>query len=83
MRESGLVFLKVKPFLEFENRIAILLGLTSNIGANDIQLKTTNNDDFIYMEMIKSSKNCFLFKLKFKLCFKILVNIFFVSVLYS
>ena len=35
----------VKPFLEFENRIAILLGLTSNIGANDIQLKTTNNDE--------------------------------------
>ena len=46
----------VKPFLEFENRIAILLGLTSNIGANDIQLKTTNNDEFIFMEMIKSSK---------------------------
>ena len=45
----------VKPFLEFENRIAILLGLTSNTGANDIQLKTTNNDDFIFMEM-KSSK---------------------------
>ena len=47
----------VKPFLEFENRIAILLGLTSNTGANDIQLKTTNNDDFVFMEMIKSSKN--------------------------
>ena len=43
----------VKPFLEFEDRIAILLGLTSNTGANDIQLKTTNNDDFIFMEMIK------------------------------
>ena len=46
----------VKPFLQFENRFAILLGLTSNTGANDIQLKTTNNDDFIFMEMIKSSK---------------------------
>ncbi len=46
----------VKPFLEFENRIAILLGLTSNIGANDIQLKKTN-DDFIFIEMIKSSKS--------------------------
>jgi orotidine-5'-phosphate decarboxylase len=46
----------VKPFLEFENRIAILLGLTSNTGANDIQLKTTINDDFIFMEMIKLSK---------------------------
>ena len=46
----------VKPFLEFENKISILLGLTSNTGANDIQLKTSNNDDFIFMEMIKSSK---------------------------
>ena len=46
----------IKPFLQFENRFAILLGLTSNTGANDIQLKTTNNDDFIFMEMIKSSK---------------------------
>ena len=46
----------VKPFLEFENKISILLGLTSNTGANDIQLKTSNHDDFIFMEMIKSSK---------------------------
>jgi len=45
----------VKPFLEFKNKISILLGLTSNIGAKDIQLKTSNND-FIFMEMIKSSK---------------------------
>ena len=46
----------VKPFLEFENKIAVLLGLTSNTGANDIQLKTTSNDNFIFMEMIKLSK---------------------------
>ena len=45
----------VKPFLEFKNKISILLGLTSNIGAEDIQLKTSNGD-FIFMEMIKSSK---------------------------
>ena len=43
----------VKPFLEFENKFTIILGLTSNIGADDIQLKTTN-DDFVFMEMIKS-----------------------------
>ena len=43
----------VKPFLEFENKFTIILGLTSNIGADDIQLKTTNND-FVFMEMIKS-----------------------------
>ena len=46
----------IKPFLQFENRFAILLALTSNTGANDIQLKTTNNDDFVFMEMIKSSR---------------------------
>ena len=44
----------VKPFLEFENKISILLGLTSNIGASDIQLKKTNQD-YIFIEMIKSS----------------------------
>ena len=38
-----------------KNKISILLGLTSNIGAEDIQLKTSNGD-FIFMEMIKSSK---------------------------
>ena len=43
----------VKPFLEFENKFTIILGLTSNIGADDIQLKTTDND-FVFMEMIKS-----------------------------
>tara|TARA_B100001059_G_C17703715_1_gene511546 strand:- start:594 stop:1052 length:459 start_codon:yes stop_codon:yes gene_type:complete len=44
----------VKPFLEFENKISILLGLTSNIGALDIQLKKTNKD-YVFIEMIKSS----------------------------
>jgi len=45
----------VKPFLEFENKFSILLGLTSNIGAEDLQLKTTDND-YIFSEMINSSK---------------------------
>tara|TARA_Y100000991_G_scaffold213932_1_gene200562 strand:+ start:27173 stop:27994 length:822 start_codon:yes stop_codon:yes gene_type:complete len=44
----------VKPFLEFKDKISILLGLTSNPGASDIQLKKTNND-YIFTEMIKSS----------------------------
>ena len=44
----------VKPFLEFKNKISILLGLTSNIGALDIQLKKTNKD-YVFIEMIKSS----------------------------
>ena len=45
----------VKPFLEFENKISILLGLTSNEGANDIQLKNADKG-LVFMEMIKSSK---------------------------
>ena len=44
----------VKPFLEFKNKISILLGLTSNIGALDIQLKKANKD-YVFIEMIKSS----------------------------
>ncbi len=44
----------VKPFLEFNNKISILLGLTSNIGASDIQLKKTDKD-YIFLEMIRSS----------------------------
>lgn len=44
----------VKPFLEFENKTSILLGLTSNTGASDIQLKKTNKD-YVFIEMIKSS----------------------------
>ena len=44
----------VKPFLEFENKISILLGLTSNTGAKDIQLKKINNEH-VFIEMIKSS----------------------------
>ena len=46
----------VKPFLEFENKTSILLGLTSNSGASDIQLKKTNQD-YVFIEMIKSSIN--------------------------
>ena len=46
----------VKPFLEFENKTSILLGLTSNSGALDIQLKKTNQD-YVFIEMIKSSMN--------------------------
>ena len=46
----------VKPFLEFENKFSILLGLTSNVGAEDLQLKKTN-EDYIFSEMINSSKS--------------------------
>ena len=43
----------VKPFLEFENKFTIILGLTSNIGADDIQLKTTN--DFPIPEFLQET----------------------------
>ena len=41
---------------DYENKFSILLGLTSNIGAEDLQLKTTDND-YIFSEMINSSKS--------------------------
>lgn len=46
----------VKPFLQIKNKYCILLGLTSNEGAVDIQLKNTMSNS-VYIEMIKSSLN--------------------------
>jgi orotidine-5'-phosphate decarboxylase len=35
----------VQPFLEYKDKVTILLALTSNSGAMDFQLLSTNNDD--------------------------------------
>ncbi|HEX8562210.1 MAG TPA: orotidine-5'-phosphate decarboxylase [Flavobacterium sp.] len=45
----------VEPFLAFENKITILLALTSNEGAFDFQTKTIN-DKALYKEVIEKSK---------------------------
>ena len=40
----------VKPFLDFKNKWTVVLGLTSNEGATDFQLK---GETFLYEEVIK------------------------------
>jgi orotidine-5'-phosphate decarboxylase len=58
----------VKPFLEYEGKWAIVLGLTSNKGANDFELKKVvggsdesennsgkvNNSEFLYEKVLKT-----------------------------
>jgi orotidine-5'-phosphate decarboxylase len=42
----------VRPFLEFDNKWAIVLGLTSNSGSQDFEQKKIG-DDFLYEEVLK------------------------------
>ena len=44
----------VKPFLQFENKWAIVLGLTSNEGANDFQLDMGKNE-LLYKHVLRTS----------------------------
>ena len=46
----------VEPFLEYENKNTIILGLTSNEGSSDLQLRKTSND-YVFIDLIKASKN--------------------------
>ena len=46
----------VEPFLEYQDKNTIMLGLTSNEGASDLQLKTTS-DNYVFMDLIKASKS--------------------------
>ncbi|MDX1471759.1 MAG: orotidine-5'-phosphate decarboxylase, partial [Flavobacteriaceae bacterium] len=46
----------VEPFLEFEDKYAILLALTSNEGAYDFQTKNQSEDD-LYLDVIKTSQS--------------------------
>ena len=43
----------VKPFLAYQDKWAIVLGLTSNKGANDFELKKTG-DEFLYEKVLKT-----------------------------
>lgn len=42
----------IKPFLEYENKFTIVLGLTSNKGANDFEMLKTG-ENYLYEEVIK------------------------------
>ena len=43
----------IRPFLEYDNKWAILLGLTSNTGAMDFEMLQTNKGSKVYEEVIK------------------------------
>ena len=44
----------VRPFLEYENKVAIVLGLTSNKGANDFELQKIG-PEFLYEKVLQLS----------------------------
>ena len=44
----------IRPFLEYENKFTIVLGLTSNKGANDFELLKTSDDNFFYEKIIST-----------------------------
>ena len=46
----------VEPFLQYEDKHAIMLALTSNVGASDFQLLKTG-DKSLYEEVIEKSRN--------------------------
>lgn len=45
----------VEPFLQIQNKWAIILALTSNAGAQDFQLNVMNSGDQLYDEVLKKS----------------------------
>lgn len=48
----------IRPFLEYENKWTIVLGLTSNKGAADFELQKINNtDQFLYEKIISTVSN--------------------------
>jgi orotidine-5'-phosphate decarboxylase len=47
----------VKPFLEFENKWVILLGLTSNVGSSDFQFLQTADNQFFYQKVIAKAQD--------------------------
>jgi orotidine-5'-phosphate decarboxylase len=43
----------LRPFLDYQNKFTIVLGLTSNKGANDFEYLKTGNNSFLYEEVIR------------------------------
>lgn len=44
----------IAPFLEYENKWTIVLGLTSNDGANDFELQKLESGEYVYERVLKS-----------------------------
>lgn len=47
----------VEPFLEFKKHHTIMLGLTSNSGAQDFQLSTNQNGQYLFEQVLERSKS--------------------------
>ncbi len=47
----------IDPFLDFTGKWVILLGLTSNAGARDFQLRLMDSGRYLYEEVIETSKD--------------------------
>lgn len=46
----------VLPFLEFDEKWVILLGLTSNTGSRDFQMQQLDNQQFVYEKIIQTAQ---------------------------
>ena len=46
-------FDSVEPFLEYENKISFILGLTSNPGAQDFEKQKLSSGKYLYQEVIE------------------------------
>lgn len=44
----------IRPFLEYENKWTIVLGLTSNAGANDFEMQTLSSGEKLYERVLKT-----------------------------
>jgi orotidine-5'-phosphate decarboxylase len=44
----------IRPFLEYENKWTIVLGLTSNVGANDFEMQTLSSGEKLYERVLKT-----------------------------
>ena len=42
----------IRPFLDYKNKFTIVLGITSNKGANDFEYLTTNDGQYLYEKII-------------------------------
>lgn len=47
----------VTPFLEFKDKWAIILALTSNAGSNDFQILKTEDQETLYVKVLKAAAN--------------------------
>jgi orotidine-5'-phosphate decarboxylase len=44
----------IRPFLEYENKWTIVLGLTSNTGANDFEMQTLSSGEKLYERVLRT-----------------------------